>query len=339
MKVRWWLTATAALAVLGGAVVPLGDGPVPEAPSATEVAHMDLSGFSPDKPEQAIDLLFLHHSVGGQWLASAAEDPVHGGGLRAALESQGYRVHTATYGSRLGERTDLFDWPAKFRDSMQDVLRIDRQDGQLAQGGQNRVVMFKSCFPNNHFVGAGVAPGDPAGPELTLENARAALRALLPEFQKQPNVLFVYVTAPPLAPRAGAERAYKRLAKKLLGRTTRQDELARTGPLARRFNDWVTAADGWLAGYPARNVAVFDYYGVLTDSGTAPALRGGASGASHFLRYPTAGGFDSHPSKEGQAKATAVFVPWLNRAVRRAGLVAPDAQARADDTAATDVVR
>jgi hypothetical protein len=289
---------------------------------------MDLSGFSADKPEQVIDLLFLHHSVGGQWLASAAEDPVHGGGLRGALQNQGYRVHTATYGSRLGERTDLFDWPAKFRDSMQDVLRIERQDGQLAQGGQNRVVMFKSCFPNNHFVGAGVAPGDPAGPELTLENAKAALRALLPEFQKQPNVLFVYVTAPPLAPRARAERGYKWLAKKLLGRTTRQGELARTGPLARRFNDWVTAADGWLAGYPARNVAVFDYYGVLTDGG-----------ASHFLRYPTAGGFDSHPSKEGQAKATAVFVPWLNRAVRRAGLVAPEAQARADDAAATGVVR
>ena len=47
---------------------------------------------------------------------------MNGGGLRALLEQSLYSVHEASYGSRLGENTDVFDWPAKFKDNMQDIL-------------------------------------------------------------------------------------------------------------------------------------------------------------------------------------------------------------------------
>jgi len=65
---------------------------------------------------------------------------------------------------------------------------------------------------------------------------------------------------------------------------------------------------GWLAGYDLPNVVVFDYYDVLTDRGR-----------TDWSAYPTQGGRDSHPSAEGQAKAAAAFVPFLQQAVRGMG--------------------
>jgi hypothetical protein len=67
--------------------------------------------------------------------------------------------------------------------------------------------------------------------------------------------------------------------------------------------------DGWLKDSGLTNVVVFDYYDLLTDHGT-----------SDLSRYPTDNGNDSHPSHEGNVKATEAFVSFLNRAVRRAGL-------------------
>jgi hypothetical protein len=167
-------------------------------------------------------------------------------------------------------------------------------------------VAFKSCFPNNDFKSAGVAPGNAAGPELTVANAKAAYAALLEQFQKQPQVLFVCVTAPPLAPKAAPEAAWKQLAKKVLGRN---NDLTAKGRLAREFNNWLAGADGWLKDYKLNNVVVFDYYNLLTDNGS-----------SDLLRYPTGEGFDSHPSREGNEQAAEAFAPFLNQAVRRAGL-------------------
>lgn len=81
---------------------------------------------------------------------------------------------------------------------------------------------------------------------------------------------------------------------------------AKSGVLARDFNNWLSGSEGWLKGYGGRNVVVFNYYDVLTDGG-----------ASNFSRYPTGDGSDSHPSREGNEKAAKAFVPFLNQAVRR----------------------
>ena len=306
------------LLVAAGFLVPVGGAPT-ETFNPPRPKPMDLSAFSETPPARHMHVLFIHHSVGGQLLGDAGPDvddgheiyetSVNGGGLRRLLEAQGYRVHEASYGSQIGEKTDLFDWLPKLRDQMDLVLRVDRQDRQLAGEETNEIVLFKSCFPNSDFVAEGEAPGNPAGPELTLSNARATMTALLSALARHPKVLFVYLTAPPITAHDGAEPAWTWLAKRLLGRQTRADRLVRSGELARQFNDWLKASDGWLKDYPAKNVVVFDFYDILTDHG-----------ASNLSRYPSHGGSDSHPSNAGNAKAAAELVPFLNRAVRRAEL-------------------
>jgi hypothetical protein len=268
---------------------------------------MDLSQFSDAAPSEALDIVFLHHSVGSNLLASPAKDPLRGGGLQELLNTNNYRVHEATYGSDLGEHTDLFDWLPKFRDRMSDVLAIDQQDKKLAAPTHNRIVMFKSCFPNNEFTDEGSGSGNPAGPELTLANARSTFTSLRDEFAKHPDVLFVYLTAPPLAPKTRPQPLWKAGLRRVIGRPTPEERLTRSAALARRFNQWVVSPDGWLAGYPHKNVVVFDLFGVLTDGGA-------------LLRFPTGDGYDSHPSREGSTKASAELVPFLNRSVHRAGL-------------------
>jgi len=116
--------------------------------------------------------------------------------------------------------------------------------------------------------------------------------------------LFVVITAPPL----------------MAGDTT--PELAAN---ARALNNWLV--DDWLSNYPHANVAVFDFYTVLTTNGGDPDTNdlGALTGNHHRYRnsaiehitdqggntsaYPTG---DSHPSQAGNLKATGEFVPLLN---------------------------
>jgi len=310
-----------ALIALG--TIPVGGGAMPENEARTPAPELDLSSLDASPPDSPLRLLFIHHSCGGIWLAPSGpargedcilESHPEGGGLRHALEDAGYEVHEASYGSAIGHETDVFDWPDKFGERMDKVLRCDRQDRFYPGPRRNRIVVFKSCYPNNLFT-ADEGPtrdhGSPGGGRtaLTLANAKAAYDALLPAFARHPDVLFVAVTAPPLAPRAEKVPFWKWIAYRVLGRPDPGQRLEASGPIARRFNDWLKSPEGWLAAYPETNVAVFDLFDVLTDEG-----------ASDFSRYPTRGGFDSHPSRAGNVKATKAFVPFLNRAVRRAGL-------------------
>jgi len=271
-----------------------------------------MGPLQPSEPSSAthLRLLFIHHSCGGELLASPGP-PVgencirmtspNGGGLRSRLEQEGYSVHEASYGSVVGEKTDIFDWLPKFRDRMERVLSCDSQDAVYLVSQRNDIVVFKSCFPNNEFTGPGQPPGDATGPELTVWNAKAAYSGLLEEFRKYPQTLFVCVTAPPLAP--NPEPLWKRLARWVLRRPNR---LPASGVLAREFNNWLSGADGWLKEYSLTNVAVFDLFDLLTDFGQ-----------SNLSRYPTCGGRDSHPSREGNAKAANAFVPFLNKVVHQ----------------------
>jgi hypothetical protein len=294
----------------------LRDDNTPVPMSLKTARRLDLSGYADSAPGTPLRLLFIHHSCGGQLLAEAGPDVgtnaiytthPNGGGLRRLMEKAGYEVHEAAYGSKVGEHTDVFDWLPKFRQQMGQVLACDRQDTAYADGRQNQVVVFKSCFPNNQFVAAGTPPGNPTGPELTVWNAMAAYSGLLGEFRKYPQVLFVCVTAPPIAPAVQGQPLWKQVAKKILGRASSP---AASAALARQFNDWLSGDDGWLKGGGLTNVVVFDYYDMLTDCG-----------ASNLSCYATDGGRDSHPSRAGNEKAAVDFMSFLNRAVRRAGLV------------------
>jgi hypothetical protein len=291
------------------------------------VNRLDLSAFSSRPLPRPLDALFIHHSCGGQLLASLGDSVgaqcifqshPNGGNLRTLLEQNGYRVHEASYGSRLGEHTDVFDWLPKFRNHMDDVLTCDQQDTPLRHGERNEVVMFKSCFPNNAFTHEGAAPGDSRGPELTVWNARAAYTALRDEFRKQPRVLFVCLTAPPMAPGPKSQPLWRKLgreAKALLRGQSRID-LSESARLARQFNNWLADTNGWLKDYPLNNVVVFDYYDILT-----------GHGKSDLSMYATWDGADSHPDRQGNEMAAQALVPFLNQAARRAGVLEMDGKA------------
>lgn len=303
--------------------------PAPRTATASPRSSLsgNFRGYPDAPPERALRLLFIHHSVGGQLLADPGPlDPheklsIHrshpnGGGLRSLLENDGYIVHEAAYGSVIGENTDLFDWLPKFRDHMSRVLANALQDQALA-AVTNDVILFKSCYPNSAFREHRGEPADPAGRRLTLSNAKATFAALRDEFARHPDVLFVYLTTPPLLPRQVSRPLWKHLARMILGRPPSDREQSEAAAIARTFNNWLKSPTGWLDGYSHRNVVVFDYFDVLT-----------GDGRSDFLEFPAGNGTDDHPSTRGQQIAASRLAPFINRAVRRAGLCT---DASADD--------
>jgi hypothetical protein len=247
-----------------------------------------------------VNLLFIHHSCGGQLLADTGaqvgEDCIYashpnGGGLRSALATVGFQVHEASYGSVVGEDTDVCHWNRKFNDQMDRILHTARQDQLLPSGETNAVVVFKSCYTSMRFAGPGDEPGDPDACEQTLANARAAYRALLPALAAHPEVLFVAFTPPPLTrPQPVGLKA------KLKAFFQGEPKWAKLG---RQFATWLAdPRTGWLAGYQGRNIVVFDYYDLLA----------GDDGANWSI------GGDSHPSAAGNRRAAAAFVPFLQNA-------------------------
>lgn len=279
-----------------------------------EISRLDLSAYSSSAPGEKTHLLFIHHSCGGQLMADVGldvgkqciyETHPNGGGLRSLLEQNNYIVHEASYGSLVGDKTDVCHWHAKFRDHMERILVTGHQDEVLTDGARNQVVMFKSCYPNNWIVAEGTSPGDPDDCVRTTENMKAAYKALLPLFAAEPDTLFVAVTAPPLAEPVLYKRdRLSNLIKRLLNRS---DTVEKIGQRARVFNAWLADMEnGWLADYDEPNVVLLDLYQVLT-----------GDGVSVWSRYPTGAGRNSHPSRAGNGRFAANVTGYLNRAVDR----------------------
>ncbi len=279
------------------------------------VKILDLTQYSSSSPEKPINLLFIHHSTGGQLLADTVPDinvkciyksNPNGGGLRRLLEDANYIVHEASYGSLIGENTDICHWNQKFRDQMEKVLSCKNQDEFFDDSTRNNIIIFKSCFPNSWIESEGTHPGDPDSCVHTTENYKASYNFLLEYFSNQPETLFVAFTAPPLA----EPNKLKEFVKRLLGKS-KGDSIDSAGRRIRAFNNWLKDTEkGWLKDYKLDNVVVFDYYDVLTDYGK-----------SNWSMYPSSGGKDSHPSSEGNTKAAQAFIPFINKAVNRIGLI------------------
>lgn len=233
------------------------------------------------------DLLFIHHSVGSNWLNN---------GLRSALQDPAqnlhvFRVHDATYGDTIGNDTDVRHWYPKFRDQMGLVRTFDRsRNVAYTEAGRfNRIVLFKSCYPNSAISSVGTAPGDPVGAEHTLWNHKAAYNACAGLFQAHPTTLFVALTAPPLNPAAtGAADAAR----------------------AREFHTWLGTT--WVSDYAKAsglgNVAAFDLFDVLANPPTHPT-------EPNMLAAAYRSGTDSHPTAAGDQAATRAFLPFLAKAV------------------------
>jgi hypothetical protein len=299
-------------------------------PRATGSSNPSPSSFPIDisPPENTVKLIFIHHSSGENWLADES------GGLGLALMQNNYFVSDTNYGwgpddsllgGPIGDYTDTGNWWNWFLGpSSGTILQALYSESEPHAGysrlsddpgGENEIVMFKSCFPNSALEGN---PGDPpvsgdnplqgqdsGSGYQTVGNAKRVYIDLLNYFKAHPEKLFLVITAPPL-----------------LETDTSPEQAAN----ARAFNRWL--AQEWLADYPYRNAAVFDFYSVLTSNGGDPKTNdlGAATGNHHRVRdgqleyvadqggnmsaYAENG--DSHPTAAGNRKATGEFVPLLN---------------------------
>lgn len=267
------------------------------------------------------DLVFIHHSVGANWLAS---------GLDAALLDKPYvdERNDIYYGTVLsadsgrpdslggvpGDLTDMQHWILWFNDYLDGVKTYHTYNSRVDQalnriglapetGTFNRIVLFKSCYPNSHIAGDGVEPGDPFSAEKTLANYQAIFRhpagpdqtyirdgytyrPLESIFAANADVLFVFISPPPLhyAPSDATDDA--------------------SAARARTFANWLK--EEWLPAYDEahaglNNVVIFDLFDVLAnaaDDAAHPnrlrAIYGGESG-------------DSHPNAAGNEAAIAAF--------------------------------
>jgi len=249
---------------------------------------------NPQPPDQPVKLIFIHHSTGENWLTDGYGD------LGQTLSQNNYFVSDTNYGwgpDSIGDRTDIPNWIEWFSSDntpmyMQALFNESGQNSSYTRGlpdpgGENQIIMFKSCFPNSELSGS---PNDPPGDyeDMTVSGAKYIYNTILKYFASRPDKLFVVITAPPLSDPTYADNA-------------------------RAFNNWLV--NDWLRenNYTLNNVAVFDFYNILTDPNAHHRYNNAqiehVQGGMNTLFYPSD---DDHPSIEGSLKATEEFVPLLN---------------------------
>ncbi len=291
---------------------------------------------NPNPPTETVKLIFIHHSCGENWLDDG------NGGLGIALRDSNYFTSDTNYGwgpAGIGDNTDIGHWWTWFRGphSATYLSALYVENGQHSHysrlptgpSGENQIVMFKSCYPNSELQGN---PSDPIPPSdgnplrgqdcgslhHTISNAKGIYNDLLNYFASRQDKLFVVITAPPVQSDTWAGNA-------------------------RAFNTWLV--EDWLDAYPHNNVAVFDFYNVLTSNGgnwntndlgrdtgnhhrwdhAENAIEYITNQGGNTAAYPDGGG-DNHPSRAGNEKATGEFVELLNVFYHRWAGTAPPAQ-------------
>jgi len=226
----------------------------------------------------------------------------------------------------IGDTTDIGHWWNWFRGENSDTYTTalyaesEQHSGytrlETDPGGENKVIMFKSCYPNSYLGGnpndsatTGDNPlrGQDAWSEhMTVANAKGIYNDILTYFATRQDKLFIVITAPP---------------------QVRNETDATHAANARAFNNWLV--NDWLKNYPYTNVAVFDFYNVLTSNGGSTRTNdlGKTTGNHHrwwnnaiqhvqtlnnnFSSYGS-DLWDSHPTAAGNKKATGEFVKLLN---------------------------
>lgn len=246
-------------------------------------------------PASPVRLIFIHHSTGENWLNDG------NGGLARALQQNNYFPSDTNYGwgpGGIGDRTDIPNWLEWFRgDNTMAVMQAVFTEGEVHSpyertltdpGGENQIILFKSCFPNSALEGS---PNDPPTPgtDLNVGNAKYVYNEILQYFKTRPDKLFVVITAPPLTDGTLANNA-------------------------RAFNEWLV--NDWLRenNYTQPNVAVFDFYNILTGPNNHHRFNNGAiehvtNDKRNTEYYPSE---DDHPNSQGNRKATQEFLPMLN---------------------------
>ncbi len=275
--------------------------------------------FNNSAPKQPVKLIFIHHSCGGNWLAD------DNGGLGKALMENNYFVSDTNYGwgpDKIGDNTYTGHWWSWFRGEKSPVYTnalyienkktVDYSRLTDMPDGENEIIMFKSCYPNSNLkdnpddlipqISDNLLKGEDFGEFHTVSNAKGIFIDLLEYFKTRQDKLFIMVTAPPVASPEFADNA-------------------------RALNEWLVY--DWLKDYPYNNVAVFDFYNVLTSNIAGEGKHDGDCEGGNQHRYrngkiqhvvnqknntskyiKTEG--DDHPSELGNQKATMGFIDLLN---------------------------
>lgn len=245
-------------------------------------------------PSSVVKLIFIHHSTGENWLRDDY------GRLGQTLGANNYFVSDTNYGwgpNSIGDRTDIPNWLEWFRSDdtatyMTALFNESAQNSSYTRtlvdpGGENEIIMFKSCFPNSALEGLPNDLPDP-NPGLTVGHAKYVYNEILQYFALHPEKLFVVITAPPLSDGTYAANA-------------------------RAFNNWLVYHWLYENNYTQSNVVVFDFYNVLTHSTHHHRFYNGDIqhyfATQNTLYYPSG---DDHPSEAGSQKATKEFVTLLN---------------------------
>jgi hypothetical protein len=134
-------------------------------PSSAATYHLSPLADDPTSPTATVKLVFIHHSCGDAWLE------VGNGDLGNQLGANNFYVSDTYYDwgpDDIGSYTDIGDWWSWFRGSnsityTQAVYSTTNQHASYTRpmadpGGENQIVMFKSCYPNSHLGGS---PADP----------------------------------------------------------------------------------------------------------------------------------------------------------------------------------
>jgi hypothetical protein len=284
---------------------------------------MGTKELAPQPPSDPVKLIFIHHSTGENWLRDDH------GKLGITLRDNNYFVSDTNYHwgpNFIGDHTDIGDWWTWFCSPNRDTYlnALFNESGQHSSysrlandpGGENVIIMFKSCFPNSNIRGnpndsptTGNNPlrgQDANSPYMTVANVKGIYNDILAYFAARQDKLFILITPPPLAP------------------WNTNDTLAAN---ARAVNNWLM--NKWLDNYPYRNVVVFDFYNVLTSNGGNSNTNdlGWPTGNHHRFRdgeiehlqtvaynlaaYATAIN-DAHPTPAGGQKASGELIPLLN---------------------------
>lgn len=256
-------------------------------------------------PDTVVKLVFIHHSTGENWLTDDY------GNLGQTLDANNYFVSDTNYGwgsnspalgGPVGDYTDIPHWLEWFSSArtpiyMSDVYAESGQNSWYTRtladpGGENEIVMFKSCFPNSALEGSPTDLPNPT-PGFTVGHAKYVYNEALKYFATRPDKLFVVITAPPLSDGTYAANA-------------------------RAFNNWLVFHWLYENNYTQSNVVVFDFYNVLTHPNHHHRFYNGDVqhyfGNRNTLYYPSG---DDHPSELGSQKATSEFIPLLNAYYRR----------------------
>lgn len=216
-------------------------------------------------------MVFLHHSVGRNWLAD---------GLKEELAALGVSVQSISRNCELGMETDFNHWVPKFSENYEAISKFDVTQDNNFGNYENEIIMFKSCYPNSDIVSEGAEVGNPVSPEKTIANYRSVMDSLQTIFSAHPEQKFIFVTTPPIC---------------------RSNTNVENAARARKFTEWVINefTKEYQASTGLSNFYVFDLHKVLADSDNM--LK------PEFMRRDG----DSHPNEQANRVATKAFIKFF----------------------------